>query len=142
MDLPSSDAPNRAGGRSSRREKRKLHVPPMLPTLENRLPLTAPMDEEQIARIDDASMSILEDVGVAFRDPIALDDWRKVGARIDGELVKFDREHIRSLISSIPETITLHARNPENTIGLGGRKSIFVPMTGAPYLRDLDDERR
>ena len=36
----------------------------------------------------------------------------------------------------------LHARNPERTVDLGGPKSIFVPMTGAPYLRDLEDERR
>ncbi|MBT6416091.1 trimethylamine methyltransferase family protein, partial [Candidatus Puniceispirillum sp.] len=104
-----SDIVNRAGGRSSRRAKRALHVPPMLPTLENRLPLTAPMDEDQIARIDDASMSILEDVGVVFRDPVALDDWRKAGANVVGDLVKFDRAHIRSLISSIPQTITIHA---------------------------------
>ena len=30
----------------------------------------------------------------------------------------------------------------KKTVCLGGRNSIFVPMTGAPYLRDLDDVRR
>ncbi|GAA6197299.1 hypothetical protein NBRC116598_27430 [Pseudophaeobacter arcticus] len=25
---------------------------------------------------------------------------------------------------------------------LGGKHSVFVPMTGAPFLRDLDDVRR
>ena len=47
-----------------------------------------------------------------------------------------------SLIKSIPSQITLHARNPEKSVDLGGRNSIFVPMTGAPYLRDLEDNRR
>ena len=140
--MPPSDIINRDGGRASRRAKRALHVPPMLPTLESRLPLTELMDDDQIALIDDASMSILEEVGVVFRDPVALDDWRKAGANVVGDLVRFDRAHIRSLISSIPQTITIHARNHNKTIGLGGRKSMFVPMTGAPYLRDLDDERR
>ena len=43
----------------------------MLPTLDIELPLTEPMDEEQIARIDAASLDILEEVGVVFRDDIA-----------------------------------------------------------------------
>jgi trimethylamine--corrinoid protein Co-methyltransferase len=32
-------------------------------------------------------MRILEEVGVVFRDPIALEDWRKAGVRVDGERV-------------------------------------------------------
>ena len=132
----------RVGGRSSRRAKRAIKVEPMLPTLIGKIPLTEPMDDEQIGKIDDASMSILEEVGVVFRDPIAIEDWRRAGARIDGDLVRFERDHIRELIASIPADITLHARNPDNTVALGGRKSIFIPMTGAPYLRDLEDERR
>ena len=93
-------------------------------------------------RIDDASMRILEEIGVDFRDPVALDDWRKAGARVDGERVRFDRAQIRELIASIPGSITLHARNPENTVTLGKGRSIFVPMTGAPFIRDLEDQRR
>ena len=33
-------------------------------------------------------MDILENVGVVFRDDIALEDWRKAGAKVDGILVK------------------------------------------------------
>jgi len=40
--------------------------------LKRRLPLTEPMDQDQIERIDAASMYILETVGVVFRDEIAL----------------------------------------------------------------------
>lgn len=52
----------------------------MLPSQERNLPYWEPMDPDQIARIDNASMAILEDVGVVFRDEIALEDWRKAGA--------------------------------------------------------------
>ncbi len=114
----------------------------MLPALTRRLPLTEPMDEAQIRKVDDASMSILEEVGVVFRDNIALDDWRKAGARVDGETVYLDREHVRELITTIPSRFTYHARNPEHHLPFGGDRAIFVPMTGAPYLRDLDDVRR
>ena len=49
---------------------------------------------------------------------------------------------VRDLIASIPESFTYHARNPANNLPFGKDHSIFVPMTGAPYLRDLEDRRR
>ena len=138
-------APQDQRRRGGRRERRDLRTRPdhaMLPQLTGRLPLTAPMDAEQIERIDRASLDILEDVGVVFRDDIALEDWRRAGADVRGERVHLDRALVKSLISTIPPTITLHARNPDKSVTLGGRQSIFVPMTGAPYLRDLEDMRR
>lgn len=132
----------RRHGRSTRRTARLTRNIEMLPTLTRGLPLTEPMNEEQVRRIDNASMTILEEVGVDFRDPVALQQWKEVGAKVDGERVRFDRDHIRELISSIPENIAMHARNPEKSLKIGGKHSIFVPMTGAPYLRDLDDKRR
>jgi trimethylamine--corrinoid protein Co-methyltransferase len=138
-------APQDQRRRGGRRERRDLRTRPdhaMLPQLTGRLPLTAPMDAEQIERIDRASLDILEDVGVVFRDDIALEDWRRAGADVRGERVHLDRALVKSLISTIPPTITLHARNPDKSVTLGGRQSIFVPMTGAPYLRDLEDVRR
>ncbi|MEM9603699.1 MAG: trimethylamine methyltransferase family protein [Pseudomonadota bacterium] len=134
--------PNRRRSRQSRRTARLDQRTPMLPALTRRLPLTEPMDEEQIRKVDDASMSILEEVGVVFRDEIALDDWRCAGAKVVGETVYLDRAHVRELIASIPSSFTYHARNPDNHLPFGGDRAIFVPMTGAPYLRDLDDVRR
>lgn len=132
----------RAGGRSARRLTREAIDCDMLPGLTRNLPLCEVMDDEQVYRIDDASMSILENVGIVFRDPVALEDWRKVGADVRGEVVHLDRGLIRELIKTIPSDFTYHARNPDRNVRLGGKHSIFVPMTGAPYLRDLDDVRR
>ena len=132
----------RGGGRAARQAKRSAPDHKMLPGLINRLPNCNVMDEEQVRRLDDASMSILEDVGVVFRDDIALEDWRKAGAKVVGETVYLDREMVRELISTIPSEFTYHARNPANNIPLGGNRSMFIPMTGAPFLRDLDDVRR
>lgn len=49
---------------------------------------------------------------------------------------------VRELISTIPAQFTYHARDPKKNLALGGKHAIFVPMTGAPFLRDLDDVRR
>lgn len=130
-------------GRGARKAVRQTLDIRMLPALKRSLPLVEPMDQEQIQRIDDASMSILEDVGVVFRDPIAIAQWQTAGADVrDGDRVHLDRSLVRKLIKSIPESFTYHARNTANNLPFGNDHSIFVPMTGAPYLRDLDDVRR
>ena len=132
----------RSGGRVTRRALRSVHDITMLPGLNRELPLCEVMTGAQIEKIDAASMDILETVGVQFRDPIALEDWKRAGARIEGELVFLDRGLVRELIATIPSDFTYHARDPQKNVKLGGPHSIFVPMTGAPYLRDLDDVRR
>ncbi len=129
-------------GRNARRSIRQTREVAMLPALKRRLPLTEPMDQDQIQRIDLASMHILENTGVHFRDPIAIADWKKVGAKVVGETVYLDRHMVRELISTIPSDFIYHARNPAHNLPFGNDHSIFVPMTGAPYLRDLNDIRR
>ncbi|MCX7889645.1 MAG: trimethylamine methyltransferase family protein [Rhodobacteraceae bacterium] len=132
----------RAGGRDARRALRAAPDIGMLPALNRALPVCELMDPSRVAQIDAASMAILEDVGVVFRDPVALEDWRRAGADVRGERVHLDRGLVRELIASIPSSWTYRARNPARNLPFGGPHSIFVPMTGAPFLRDLDDVRR
>ena len=132
----------RSGGRAARRALRTAPDFDMLPGLVGKLPLCDVMDDGQIEKIDAASMDILENVGVQFRDDIALADWKRIGAKVIGEMVYLDRGLVRDLIASIPSEFTYHARDPKKNLKLGGRHSVFVPMTGAPFLRDLDDVRR
>lgn len=132
----------RSGGRAARRALRTAPSFDMLPGLTRNIPLCEVMDGSQVERIDAASMDILENVGVQFRDPIALADWKAAGAKVDGERVYLDRGLVRDLIATIPSDFTYHARNPHKNVRLGGPHAVFVPMTGAPFLRDLDDVRR
>ena len=141
--MVSDEAPRaRAGGRAARRALRTAPCFDMLPALDGTLPLCEVMDDSRVERIDAASMHILEDVGVLFRDPVALSDWKRAGAKVVGEMVHLDRGLVRELIATIPSEFTYHARDSGKNVRLGGRSSVFVPMSGAPYLRDLDDERR
>ncbi|UWR09435.1 trimethylamine methyltransferase family protein [Ruegeria sp. B32] len=132
----------RSGGRAARRALRTAPSFDMLPVLTRNIPLCEVMDGSQVERIDAASMDILENVGVQFRDPIALADWKAAGAKVDGERVYLDRGLVRDLIATIPSDFIYHARDPRKNVRLGGPHAIFVPMTGAPFLRDLDDVRR
>ncbi len=142
MSVAEVEPHHRRGGRNSRRQTRSAIDTAMLPALKRRLSPVEPMDQEQVEKIDRASMDILEEVGVVFRDDQALADWKAAGADVRGERVHLDRHLIRELIATIPESFTYHARNPANNLPFGNDHSIFVPMTGAPYMRDLEDKRR
>ncbi len=135
-------AATRRPSRDARRAQRLAPNVDMLPTLRRGLPVVEPMTPDQVERVHEASMAILEEVGVVFRDPVALSDWKCAGADVRGERIHLDRTLVMDLIKSIPSEVKYHARNPAKNVDVGGRHSVFVPMTGAPYLRDLDDVRR
>ena len=81
---------SRRGGRGERRALRTKPDHKMLGHLQGKLPLTEPMSQDQVEMIDNASLDILEEVGVVFRDDIALEDWKRIGADVRGERVHLD----------------------------------------------------
>ena len=132
----------RSGGRAARQRQRSAKRATWLPELDRGIPYLDLIDEEAIQRIHDASATILEEVGIEFRDDEALSYWRKAGADVQDQRVRIDRAQLMELISAAPSHYTMHARNPEHSVTLGGRKTIFTPAYGSPYVRDLNDERR
>ena len=45
-------------------------------------------------------------------------------------------------IGSAPESFIQHARNPARNVQIGGDATVFAPVYGPPFVRDLDGERR
>jgi len=131
----------RGGGREGRRA---LRATPMasFPTLVREIPVYNLVPDEAVELIHEESMKILEDVGCEFRDDEAIAMWKAAGARVEGTRVRIDRALLMNLMAKAPPEFTLNARNPERTVQVGGNNSIFIPMYGAPYVRDLDNNRR
>ena len=100
------------------------------------------LDDEQVQRIHDASMDIIEEVGIEFRCDDAIGMWRAAGADVDGVTVRIDREHLMSLLGTAPSSYTMVARDPAHTVTVGDGRTIFTPSYGAPYVLDLDGVRR
>ena len=101
------------------------------------------LSEENLARIEAAADRVLAETGIEFRDdPVALDHWRRAGARVDGVLVKFEPGLLRDVLKTAPATFTQHARNPANSVQIGGKAVVFSPAYGAPFVMDLDRGRR
>lgn len=142
MEPARSDQCGRRGGRRARRERRLAAPLVSLPTLVRNIPVYEVLDEEGLELIHGASMRVLEETGIEFRDPEALAIWKAAGAEVTGERVRMGRELVMDLVATTPEVITLHARNPERTVRIGGRNTVFAPTYGSAYVLDLDGERR
>jgi trimethylamine--corrinoid protein Co-methyltransferase len=134
--------PVRRGGRAARRALRTAAPVAWLPTLVRNIPVYEVLDEEGVELIHDASMRILEEVGIDFRDDEALAIWKGAGAEVRGQRVRLQREMLLDLVAKTPEAYTLHGRNPERTVKVGGRNMVFAPTYGSPYVLDFDNRRR
>lgn len=131
----------RSGGREGRRSLRTKAVP-SFPALTRNIPVYEIVPQEAIELIHEESLKILEEVGCEFRDGEAIAMWKKAGADVRETRVRIDRALLMELVRQIPSEFTQHARNPDRSVTIGGKNSVFVPMYGAPYVRDLDNQRR
>jgi trimethylamine--corrinoid protein Co-methyltransferase len=101
------------------------------------------LDEEGLALIEANADTVLEEIGIEFRDDAeALQLWREAGADVKGERVHFPKGLPRSLLKTAPSIYTQHARNPERSVQIGGKATVFAPVYGPPFVRDLEGNRR
>ena len=129
-------------GRDARAARRRTRTRFWLPELERRIPWVDLLSDDQVQVIHDASMDVVEEVGVEFRCDDALALWRDAGAAVDGARVRLDREHLMALVGTAPSSYTMVARDPTHTVTVGNGKTIFTPSYGAPYVLGLDGTRR
>ena len=109
----------------------------------NRIPVYALLDPDAEEAIHQASMRILEGIGVDFRgDPEALALWREAGAEVAGERVRIPCELAMARLALAPARFTQHARSPERSVEIGGSNLVLAPVYGPPYVRGLDGVRR
>ena len=129
-------------GRDARAARRRTRTRFWLPELERRIPWVDLLSDDQVQVIHDASMDVVEEIGVEFRCDDALALWRDAGAAVDGARVRLDREHLMALVGTAPSSYTMVARDPTHTETVGNGKTIFTPSYGAPYVLGLDGTRR
>lgn len=132
------------GGRAQRqRERAGGPVGVHRPFIVRNIPTYDILGEENLLKIERTADRILAEIGIEFRDdPVALDHWRKAGASIEGSLVKFPPGMLQEILRSAPRQFTQHARNPANSVEIGGKSVVFAPAYGCPFVMDLDNGRR
>lgn len=131
-------------GRGARRAARAGGGPsPQMPFIHRKIRVYEVLDEEGLEIVEANADRVLEEIGIEFRDDAeALEMWGNAGADVKGERVHFPKGLCRSLLKTAPATFTQHARNPERSVQIGGDATVFAPVYGPPFIRDLDGVRR
>src|SRR5437588_6481490 len=107
----------------------------------NHMPRFEVLDPDAIATLERGWKRILTDVGVAFGDPEAIALLRAAGQRIEGEVAFLDPEFVLEQVALAPAAFDLQARNPEQTVRVGGDGMVFASVYGCPFVREGDVRR-
>lgn len=131
------------GGAAARRAARTSGVSEQLPYIRRKIATFDILHDEAMDIIESNADTVLEEVGIEFRDDAeALAMLKEAGADVQGERVHFPRGLCRELMKTAPGEFTQHARNPERNVVIGGNNTVFAPVYGPPFVRDLEGERR
>ena len=100
------------------------------------------LTKSQIEQIHEATLEIMERIGIDFRHSPSLDILSHGGARVDGHRVFFPRQMVEAGLRKAPSEFTLYARNPKHNLIFGGTHNLYAPANCPPFVTDLDKGRR
>jgi trimethylamine---corrinoid protein Co-methyltransferase len=102
------------------------------------------LSADQIEAIHDSSLKVLEEIGMDFLDEESLGILKEAGAEVSAgsQRVRFPRGLVLENVAKAPSQFTLHARNPEHSLTVGGNNINFGSVASAPNVSDLDRGRR
>ena len=116
----------------------------------NTMPRYEILSADAVGVLDRGWRRIVSEIGVQFAKPEAVELFRKAGQQVDGDVVKFDPEFVLEQVAKAPREFDVQARNPANSVHIGGDDMVFGAVYGSPFIREgevrrdatLDDFRR
>jgi trimethylamine---corrinoid protein Co-methyltransferase len=102
------------------------------------------LSQEQVEKIHDASLEILEDTGLKVRYEPARELFKKHGCNVDEERVRFSRALVEKYRKMVPPSFTFHARDPKFDKTIPRDSPVIVTASSAPDIIDpvTGQERR
>lgn len=89
-----------------------------------------------VEKIHEATLYVLDQVGVQFFSPEAIHTFKKHGAKIDGNLVYIDEKMLWNNLQTVPETFVIEAPDPAKKVAIGRGSRVYAPAFGAVNVRD------
>jgi trimethylamine---corrinoid protein Co-methyltransferase len=140
-----TEAPARRGREGVRRSNRPVNTAIAQAPKRKLRRCFKPMElisADEVEAIHRASLRVLAEIGMDFLLPEARDVLKKAGAKVVGERVTFDPAMIEETIAHAPSEFTIHARNPQNTMMIGGDNMVFGTVGSPPNCSDMEGGRR
>jgi trimethylamine--corrinoid protein Co-methyltransferase len=94
------------------------------------------LTQEQVERIHEASLEILEEVGLKVRYEPAREVFAKHGCSVDGERVKLPREVVEKYRKLAPPSFTFRGRDPKFDKTIPQDSPVIVTASSAPDIID------
>lgn len=126
----------RAGAAARRGDAALAQMPWSIPVNIDR-PIE-PLSPEGVEAIHDGAMRILEEIGIVFLNPEALEIFKEAGCRVEGDLVRMDREFVMEMVGKAPDSFDITPRNPERRIPIGGNHILFGNVSSPPNYWDME----
>lgn len=99
-------------------------------------------DKSLLDQIHNRSLELLQDSGIRFPSEKALEVFRTMGFRVNGQTVFFEEKDIVAALETVPATFTIKARDPHKSICIGGGDYMMAPGYGPPFIIEATGEKR
>src|SRR5512136_120366 len=104
------------------------------------------LTSEQVVRIHEASLEVLENVGLLVRSEKARDCFHRHGCRVNSKtlIVRFPQTVVEGFRKAFPPTFTFHGRDARYDRTLPADGPLVITGSSAPNIIDLEtgEERR
>ena len=107
----------------------------------NEMPRYEILSEEAMDTLDRGWRRIVSELGVEFALPEAVELFEQAGQRVDGAKVFLDPEFLLEQVAKAPKEFELQARNPANSLQIGGNSMAFAGVYGPPFVRQGGERR-
>ncbi|MPZ60374.1 MAG: trimethylamine methyltransferase [Propionibacteriales bacterium] len=104
----------------------------------NAMPRYEVLSDEAMATLDKGWRRLLTEVGVDFMSERAREVFRGAEQRVEGDTVFLDPEFVLEQVAKVPREFAVAARNPENSLRIGGDGMAFGAVYGPPFVRQGD----
>lgn len=149
---PTRTTHSKRRGRSARRAARQGGSKPNhqleVAYITRNIPTYDLLDEDSLIKMEAATDTILAEIGIEFRDdPETVSLFAAAGGQVTkvsdtASNIRFEPGLIQEILKTAPARFTQHARNPANSVDIGGDAVVFAPAYGSPFVMDADTGRR
>jgi len=107
----------------------------------NTMPRYEVLSQDAMAALDKGWRRLVSEIGVEFMSDRALELFRAAGQRVEENTVFLDPDFVLEQVAKAPREFDVAARNPANSVHIGGDSMAFGAVYGPPFVRQGDVRR-
>jgi trimethylamine---corrinoid protein Co-methyltransferase len=107
----------------------------------NTMPRYEILSADAMATLDRGWRRLVSEIGVEFVSDRALDLFRQAGQKVEDNNVRFDPDFLLEQVAKAPREFDVQARNPANSVHIGGDAMVFSGVYGPPFVREGEVRR-